>query len=132
MPFQRVEAFAANVGAELDGVLAVRPAHVVGPLEAVLDIEIGIAAAPTGELRGAGELSGVVERDAGEAEHGRGEQRQVVLLRESDAILAAAENAAVVAHVAEAELVHQGRREDVDVGKHGLRGVILLKMCRRR
>ena len=68
MPFDGVEAFAAEVGAEFEGVLAVRPAHVVGPLKAIFDVQIGIAAAPAGEFRGAGKLSGVIERDVGKAE----------------------------------------------------------------
>src|SRR5260370_2994195 len=47
-----------------------------------------------------------------------------MLQGKSDAILAAAVDAAVVAHIAEPKLIHQRGSEDVDVGQHALRGVI--------
>src|SRR5712692_4026778 len=48
----------------------------------------------------------------------------VVLLGEAGAILAGAIDAAVVPHVTETEFVEQRRREDMDVGKHSLGGIV--------
>ena len=69
-------------------------------------------------------MAGVVKGDAGEAEDGRREERDIVLHRESRAILSRSEDAAVVAHVAETELVHHRRREDVNIGNHALRAIV--------
>src|ERR1700687_4460977 len=56
---QSVEALAANVGTRLQSVLAMCPTEIVGRLKPVLNVEIGVAATPTAEFRGAGLLSGI-------------------------------------------------------------------------
>ena len=88
MPFNVSKRCAADVGAEFHARAVPRvQLTIVGPLKTVLDIQIGIAAAPAGELRRAGKLARIVERDARETEERRGKQRQVILLREPDAVL---------------------------------------------
>src|SRR5258708_6618427 len=99
--------------------LSVRPAQVVGPLEPVFDIEIRIAASPACEFRRPRLLSGIEEGDAREAQHGSGEQGHVMLLRKARAILAGAVDTAVMAHVAKAQLFHQGRCEVSKISRAG-------------
>ena len=107
MPFRVSKRCAANVGAEFHGVPAVGPAQIVGPLKPVFDVQIRIAAAPAGELGRAGELAGVNEDDAGEAQKRRRKQRQVVLLRRRRRRSGRCRRTAVVADKAEAEFIDQ-------------------------
>ena len=97
---------ASKIGSEFQRVRAMRPAEIVGPLKPVLDVEIGVAAAPTAEFRRARLLPGINKRKAREPQLGSGKHRDVVLLGKADALLPGAEDTAVMTHVAEPELIH--------------------------
>ncbi len=91
------------------------PTDVVGPLESVFNVQIRVAAAPAGKLRRSGLLAGINERHAGEPQLRSGKHGDIVIAREADTVLSAAENAAVMTHVTEAELIHQAGCEDVNI-----------------
>src|SRR6476620_4218127 len=100
------------------------PAHVICPLEAIFDVQVGIAAAPTGEFRRSGQLTRVIERNARETQQRTRKQSDIILLREINPVLSGSEEAAVVTNITEPELVDERWREDVNIRDYTLRTVI--------
>src|SRR4051812_42612829 len=94
---------------------AVGPTQILGPLKAIFDVQIRIAAAPAAELRGTGDGSSVNERDAREARQRRRQGCDFLCSGEGAAVACVAERTAVVADEAKAGFIDQRRSKDMDV-----------------
>ena len=119
---------AANVCADLYGVIAVHDSNVVHPLKDTFDIKIGGSTAKAREGRLAADLARGTERHGGKPLNWSGKEAEPHLLPESGAVAAIADGASVRARKSEPEFIDYRWTEDMGVVHNSVAGVLQLRV----